>query len=39
LLLVSSKLSVILVGTILVLIVLLPKFLGTSNMHSLKVSS
>jgi TRAP transporter 4TM/12TM fusion protein len=39
LLLVSSKLSVILVGTILVLIVLLPKFLGTSNIHSLKVSS
>jgi TRAP transporter 4TM/12TM fusion protein len=39
LLLVSNKLSVILVGTILVLIVLLPKFLGTSNIHSLKVSS
>jgi TRAP-type uncharacterized transport system fused permease subunit len=39
LLLVSSKLSVILVGTILVLIVLLPKFLGEGNMRSLKLSS
>jgi len=39
LLLVSSKLSVILVGTVLVLIVLLPNFFGAGKMRSLKLSS
>ncbi|MCK5517294.1 MAG: TRAP transporter large permease subunit, partial [Desulfobulbaceae bacterium] len=39
LLLVSSKLPVILVGTVLVLIVLLPKFLSVDNLQSLKAGS
>ncbi len=39
LLLVSSKLSVILVGTILVLIVLLPKYFGTGSLRSIKAGS
>ncbi len=39
LLLVSSKLTVIMVGTILVLIVLLPKFLGVSNPRSLEADN
>jgi len=39
LLLVSAKIQVIIVGTVLVLIVLLPKFLGVSNMRPLKAGS
>ena len=39
LLLVSSKLPVILVGTVLVLIVLLPKFLRVDNLQSLSAGN